>query len=60
MAMASNGANGANISNYILWYAEGVEKIPPNEREDIQAVADMINKVQETHYNTTRHMYPGS
>jgi len=57
--MASNGSNGANISNYIRWNAEGVEKVPPNEQEDIQEAADLINTMQKTHYNTTRHMYSG-
>ena len=55
--MASNGTNGVNTSNYIRWNAEGIERIPPNKKEDIQAVADMINVVQKTHYNTTRHLY---
>ena len=46
--------------NYIRWDAEGVEKIPPNEEEDIKAVADQINLIQKTHYNKTRHAYGGS
>jgi hypothetical protein len=55
--MASNRTNGVNTSNYIWWNAEGIEKIPPTKKEDIQAVADMINMAQKTHYNATRHMY---
>jgi hypothetical protein len=54
--MASNGSNAVNTRNYIRLDDEGVEKISPNEKEDIQAVADMINTVQKTHHNTTRRM----
>lgn len=28
--------------NYFLWDAEGMEKTPLNEAEDIQALADMV------------------
>ncbi|MCJ1225444.1 hypothetical protein MMC12_002093 [Toensbergia leucococca] len=45
---------------YILWDTEGVEKIPPNEAEDIQAVADMINVAQKAQYNNHRHAYGGT
>ena len=34
---------------YIGWDAKGVEVVPPNEAEDIQAVADMINAIQMAH-----------
>ena len=44
---------------YIHWHAEGVEKIPSNEAEDIQAVADMINSMQKAQYNSHRHCYTG-
>ena len=44
---------------YIHWQAEGVEKIPPNEAEDIQAVADQINAIQKAQYNMHRHCYTG-
>ena len=44
---------------YIHWQDEGVEKIPPNEKEDIQAVADMINSMQKAQYNNHRHCYTG-
>ncbi|KAF2490765.1 heme-dependent catalase [Lophium mytilinum] len=52
----------ADLSNrpYIHWNDPNVEKIPPNEAEDIQAVADMINLIQKTHYNKTRHAYGGT
>lgn len=33
--------------NYIRWDAEGVEKIPENEEEDIRAAAEMINAIQK-------------
>ncbi|MCJ1369450.1 hypothetical protein MMC20_000661 [Loxospora ochrophaea] len=45
--------------NYIR-YEPGVEKIPPNEAEDIQAVADMINAIQKAQYNKHRHAYGGT
>ena len=45
--------------DYIRWDAEGVEKIPPNEDEDIQAVADMINAIQKAQWNNHRHCYTG-
>ena len=45
---------------YIKWQDEGVEKIPPNEKEDIQAVADMINAMQKAQYNNHRHCYTGT
>ena len=44
---------------YIRWDAEGVEKIQLNEEEDIQAVADMINLIQRTHWNSHRHCFGG-
>ena len=44
---------------YIHWQDEGVEKIPPNEAEDIQAVADQINAIQKAQYNSHRHCYTG-
>ena len=44
---------------YIRWDAEGVEKIPPNEADDIQAVADMINTIQKTQWNSHRHCFSG-
>ncbi len=45
---------------YIHWQDGGVEKIPPNEAEDIQAVADMINNIQRAQYNMHRHCYSGA
>ena len=44
---------------YIRWDADGVEKIPPNEAEDIQAVAEMINTIQKAQWNSHRHCYTG-
>jgi len=62
--MASNGTNGSSNGvesrKYIRWDTEGIEKIPPKEAEDIQAVADMINTIQKTHYNRHRHAYGGT
>ena len=45
--------------HYLRWDAEGVEKIPPNEAEDIQAVADMINAIQKAQWNNHRHCFSG-
>ncbi|KKY22942.1 putative catalase-like heme-dependent [Diplodia seriata] len=62
--MATNGhpARPEDLASrkYIRWDADGVEKIPPNEDEDIQAVADMINEIQRTHWNKTRHCFGGT
>ena len=44
---------------YVRWQDEGVEKIPPNEQEDIQAVADMINAIQKAQWNSHRHCFSG-
>lgn len=44
---------------YLHWQAEGVENVPPNEAEDIQAVADQINAMQKAQYNMHRHCYTG-
>lgn len=46
--------------NYIRWDAEGVEKIPENEEEDINAVAEMINAMQKAQWNHHRHAYSGN
>ncbi|KAL2073184.1 hypothetical protein VTL71DRAFT_10508 [Oculimacula yallundae] len=48
-----------DTSKYVRWNS-GVEKIPPGEAEDIQAVADMINEMQKAQYNNHRHMYGGT
>jgi len=45
--------------SYIHWDIPGAEKIPPSEADDIQAVADMINAIQRTHYNKARYAYGG-
>lgn len=45
---------------YLRWDAKGVEVVPPNEAEDIQAVADMINEGQRRTWNSTRHGYSGT
>lgn len=46
--------------NYIHWDAPGVENPPPNEAEDIQAVAELINTMQKMQYNSHRHAYGGT
>lgn len=45
--------------NYIRWDAEGVEKIPPKEEEDIKAVAEQINCIQKAMFNRGRHCFGG-
>ncbi|KAI9738430.1 MAG: hypothetical protein M1834_008933 [Cirrosporium novae-zelandiae] len=46
--------------HYMRWDDEGVEKIPPNETEDIKAIGELINKLQKVQYNTHRHCYTGT
>lgn len=46
--------------NYLRWDAEDVEKIPENEKEDVQKVADMFNDIQRAFFNKTRHCYSGT
>ncbi|KAA6410379.1 MAG: heme-dependent catalase [Lasallia pustulata] len=46
--------------NYIRWDAEGVEKIPPHEEEDIKAVAEQVNGIQRRLYNQHRHAFGGT
>ena len=41
-------------------FASGVEHIPENEAEDIQAVADMINAIQKAQWNCHRHAFSGT
>ncbi|KAL8747736.1 MAG: hypothetical protein Q9190_000435 [Brigantiaea leucoxantha] len=63
MDISNRGVDDESIlasRNYIRWDAEGVEKTPANEEEDIQAVADMINAIQKTQYNNHRHCYSGT
>ncbi|KAI9717466.1 MAG: hypothetical protein M1828_007165 [Chrysothrix sp. TS-e1954] len=53
--MASELANRPYIK-----YTPDIEKKPPNEDEDIQAVADMINTIQKAQWNMHRHCYTGT
>lgn len=62
MDISNRGVDGeAKLAdrNYIRWDAEGVEKIPENEEDDIKAVADMINTIQRAQWNSHRHCYSG-
>ena len=61
MDISNKGEDHDAMANrkYIHWQDEGVEKIPPNEAEDIQAVADQINVMQKAQYNSHRHCYTG-
>lgn len=40
-------------------YSPDVEKLPPDEAEDVQAVADMINEMQKAQWNLHRHCFTG-
>lgn len=62
MDISNKAEDQAAMANrkYLSWKSEGVEKIPPNEAEDIQAVADMINAMQKAQYNSHRHCYTGT
>ncbi|MCJ1325949.1 hypothetical protein MMC10_002612 [Thelotrema lepadinum] len=48
------------VDRKYIRYDSGVEEIPPNESEDIQAVAEMINHAQKAMFNKTRHGYTGT
>jgi hypothetical protein len=45
---------------YIRWDAEGIENVPANEKEDIQAVVGMINQMQKAQFNKGRHCFGGT
>lgn len=62
MYMDNKTASAEDLANrkYVRWDTEGVEKVPPNEKEDIQAVADQFNDIQRTFFNKTRHCYTGT
>ncbi|TGO67022.1 hypothetical protein BOTNAR_0049g00090 [Botryotinia narcissicola] len=58
--MGSIESEGLKSRNYIKWDASGVEVIPPNEQEDIQAIADQINAIQKAQFNAHRHCFGGT
>ncbi|TGO57646.1 hypothetical protein BCON_0063g00030 [Botryotinia convoluta] len=58
--MGSIESDGLKSRNYIKWDASGVEVIPPNEQEDIQAIADQINAIQKAQFNAHRHCFEGT
>ncbi|KAL9084215.1 MAG: hypothetical protein Q9159_005338 [Coniocarpon cinnabarinum] len=53
--MATDLANRPYIN-----YTPDVEQKPPNEDEDIQACADLINTIQKAQFNMHRHCYSGT
>jgi hypothetical protein len=61
MDTSNNSENQEELSrrNYIKWGDPNVEKIPEGEAEDIQAVVEQINAIQEAQYNCHRHCYSG-
>lgn len=52
----------SNLSNrkYVRWDAEGVEEIPPNEEEYMDAVIKQINAIQQMNFDRDRHAYGGT
>ncbi|KAK6600703.1 hypothetical protein H4I95_07685 [Botrytis cinerea] len=58
--MGSIEPEGLKSRNYIKWDASEVEVIPPNEQEDIQAIADQINSIQKAQFNAHRHCFGGT
>ncbi|KAL8732777.1 MAG: hypothetical protein Q9166_002559 [cf. Caloplaca sp. 2 TL-2023] len=46
--------------HYIRWDAQGVEKVPDNQEDDIKPVVDMINTIQKAQWNSHRHCYSGT
>lgn len=46
--------------NYIRWDADGVEKIPENEEQDIRDVVDKINETQRRFYKDNGHCFGGT
>lgn len=46
--------------DYIRWDADGVEKIPEDEQQDIKAVAEQINAIQKAQWDIHRHCYSGT
>ena len=61
MEIHNKGEDPKSMENrdYIPWEAEGVEKIPEGEEEDIKAVAKQINDIQKAMYNAHRHAFGG-
>lgn len=56
------GQPGAELSQrtYIRWDAPNVEQVPPNEKEDIEAVIAQFNGIQRTFFNKSRHCFGGT
>ncbi|RGP80780.1 heme-dependent catalase [Fusarium longipes] len=46
--------------NYIRWDAEGVEKIPPDEEQDIKEIVKKINESQRRFYEKNGYCYTGT
>lgn len=55
-----NAPNDLSNRKYILWDADGVEKVPPGEEEHIQAVIKQIDEIQKFQFNKARHCYGGT
>jgi hypothetical protein len=55
---ASRGdSHDLSSRKYIRWDDPCVEKVPPGEQEDIEAVAEQINAIQRAQFNMHRHCY---
>jgi hypothetical protein len=46
--------------NYIRWDADGVEKVPSNEEEDIKEVVKKVNESQRRFYEKNGHCFGGT
>lgn len=48
-----------DLSNrkYMRWDTPGIEEVPPGEEDDINAVAEQMNKLQEQQFDNHRHVY---
>ncbi|KAF5589470.1 catalase [Fusarium pseudocircinatum] len=46
--------------DYIRWDSKGVEEVPPNESEDIQAVVEKVNETQRRFYEKNGYCFTGT
>lgn len=45
--------------DYVRWDSGGIEEVPPNEEEDINETAKMLNEIQKAMYDKHRHCFGG-
>jgi hypothetical protein len=56
----ADGWDKPAIGKYIKWDAKGVEVVPENEQEKIQAVSDQFNRFQMMNFNEHMHCLRGT